>query len=124
MNPTSGTLQEFAQSVGLAALPDEQRPFSLLLASGRRFSIETGEAAMLVSLSEPVSHDASERILRAWKLAFYARQSAWPVQVSLAGDDDAGFLLVLVRIAHSDFTLGSLQQAVDHLSRWLDQLQH
>lgn len=125
MSAVTGILHEFAQNVGLdAPVFNEQRPFALLLASGRRFSIEASDTAVLVSLSEPLAYDAPARILRAWKLAYYARQSDWPVQAALARYDDTDHLLALVRISTQEFTLGRLQQAVDYLSRWLDRLQH
>jgi len=119
-------LHEFGQAIGLQELKtDEHGHASLHLGSGRILTLEPGDRGMLlVGLSQPVAYDAAGWLFRAWKRAHHRHTARWPIQAGLRNTSDTPHLLVLIRLPARDQSAPGLQQAVEYLSRWLDDLRH
>ena len=122
---TTDVLQEFGQSIGLQGLSTAERDHATLrLESGRFLTLEPGsQGELLVGLSQPVAYNAADWLLRAWKRTHHRHSVSWPVQVALRDTDNTPHLVALVRLPEADQSLSNLQRAIEHLSRWLDQLQ-
>lgn len=118
-------LRTFGEELGMAGLSFDARGcVNMQTESGRQLGIERTSHAVLVHLSHPVSHEAPEWLLRAWKRAHHSLAGDVPVQVALRERDGEQRVLVLVRIHEPELTVLRLRQTLEHLSRWLDALRH
>lgn len=118
-------MRTFGEEIGIAGLGFDERGSAVVrTGSGRQLGIERAERTVLVHLSQPVSHETSEWLLRAWKRAHHSQTDGSPVQTALRERDGERRLLALVRIPESEVTAPRLQQALDRLSHWLDALRH
>ena len=93
---------------------------ALQLESGRRVAIEAAGDEVLVYVSEPVPYDAPQRLLQAWKRAHHSRLEGYAVQAALREQDGLPRLLAVTRLPAAQAGAPALKQAVDALSRWLD----
>jgi len=117
------TLRAFGEEIGIAGLAFGDRASVAIRAeSGRQLGMEKGEHAVLVHLSQPVSHDAADLLMKAWKRAHHSHAGDMPVQAALRDRHGERRLLILARIRNEEFTVMRLHQTLDHLSRWLDSL--
>lgn len=114
-------LRQFGETSGFEGLVFDERGAMLLQTeSGRQMGVERGAGSVMVHVSQPLGYDAGLWMLRAWKRSHHTRQEDWPVQAALREREGEQRLVALTRIADSDFTAQRLQQAFEHLSRWLD----
>lgn len=118
-------LRTFGEELGIAGLSFDARGCMILQTeSGRQLGIEKSGHVVLVHLSHPLSYEAPEWLLRAWKRAHHAQAGDVPTQVALRERDGERRLLVLVRVHEADLTVLRLRQTLEYLSRWLDALRH
>jgi type III secretion system chaperone SycN len=75
---------------------------------------------VLVYVSEPVPYDAPQRLLQAWKRAHHSRLEGYAVQAALREQDGLPRLLAVTRLPAAQASAPALKQAVQALSRWLD----
>ncbi|CAB3865659.1 hypothetical protein [Achromobacter deleyi] len=126
MNSLDRALGAFGEHIGMDGLAlGPGGNVALQLESGRRVAIEAaGDPAsgeeVLVYVSEPVPYDAPQRLLQAWKRAHHSRLEGYAVQVALREQDGLPRLLAVTRLPAAQAGAPALKQAVDALSRWLD----
>lgn len=121
MNSLDRALGAFGEHIGMDGLALGPRGnVALQLESGRRVAIEASGEEVLVYVSEPVPYDAPQRLLQAWKRAHHSRLEGYAVQVALREQDGLPRLLAVTRLPAAQAGAPALKQAVDALSRWLD----
>ena len=121
MNKLGSTLEAFGADIGLEGLSlDQKGHLTLQMESGLRVSVEAIENEVLVYASEPVAYDSTERLLRAWRRAYYRRLDGRPVQAALREEEGTVRLLAVARLPADDFSLQTLRETMSYLSRWLD----
>jgi len=121
MNSLDRALGAFGEHIGMDGLVLGPRGnVALQLESGRRVAIEASGEEVLVYVSEPVPYDAPQRLLQAWKRAHHSRLEGYAVQVALREQDGLPRLLAVTRLPAAQAGAPALKQAVDALSRWLD----
>jgi len=109
------TIAEFGRGLGIDDLRlNERRHVQLALGSGGLLGIEVVEDTVLVFLSREVSPHDPELRMRALRLCHFKRQWPFPVQAGLRGNDR---LILLARIPERQFSLSTLEQAMDLLVR-------
>jgi len=127
MNWVSETLAEFGRQIGLTGFSTGTHGVAQLrLESGALLAIEVvtrgSSDEVLVYLGQPVGFDADRLRISALEKVFETRGSPYSVQVATRGEGTQAVLLMLVRIPERQFTLQTLGQAVDYLSRWFADL--
>ncbi|WP_025137558.1 hypothetical protein [Achromobacter sp. DH1f] len=121
MNSLDRALGAFGEHIGMDGLALGPRGnVALQLESGRRVAIEAAGDEVLVYVSEPVPYDAPQRLLQAWKRAHHSRLEGYAVQAALREQDGLPRLLAVTRLPAAQAGAPALKQAVDALSRWLD----
>lgn len=131
MNSLDRALGAFGEHIGMDGLAlGPNGNVALQLESGRRVVIEAagypaaaGAPAgdeVLVYVSEPVPYDAPQRLLQAWKRAHHSRLEGYAVQAALREQDGLPRLLAVTRLPAAQASAPALKQAVQALSRWLD----
>lgn len=125
MSSPETILRAFGEELGIAGLSFDARGcMTMQTESGRQLGIERAGHAVLLHLSHPVSYEAPDWLLRAWKRAHHSQAGDVPIQVALRERNGERRLLALVRIHESEFTALGLRQTLEYLSRWLDALRH
>lgn len=121
MNSLDRALGAFGEHIGMDGLAlGPGGNVALQLESGRRVAIEAAGDEVLVYVSEPVPYDAPQRLLQAWKRAHHSRLEGYAVQAALREQDGLPRLLAVTRLPAAQAGAPALKQAVDALSRWLD----
>ncbi len=122
------TVSDFGRQMGIDGLGlGSHGVTQLVFASGAVLSVEPvarprGDE-VLVHLARPVGHDAPALVRLALAKAARIPGGAPAVQVALRGSAAEAMLIALVRLPERGFTPQALGQAVDLLSRWLDEVQ-
>jgi type III secretion system chaperone SycN len=121
MNRLATTLKAFGDEIGLEGLSLRKRHhLTLQMESGLRVAVEAAENDVLVYASEPVAYEGAERLLRAWRQAYFNRLKGRPVQAALREEDETLRLLAVARLPADDFSVQTLRETVSYLARWLD----
>jgi type III secretion system chaperone SycN len=122
------TVADFGRQLGIDGLGlGSHGVTQLAFASGALLAVEPLERPqgneVLVYLARPAGHQAAALLRVAWARATRIAGGGAPVQVALRGTGDEAMLIALQRLPERGFTPQALAQAVDHLSRWLDDVQ-
>ncbi len=121
------TVGDFGRQMGIEGLDlGSHGVTQLVFASGAVLSVEPVEQAsrneVLVYLARPAGHEAPALLRLALTKASRVPGGAPAVQVALRGSAADAMLIALMRLPERGFTPQALGQAVDHLSRWLDEV--
>ena len=127
MNWIQDAVAEYGRQLGIEGLRlDANGAVQLQLQSGGLLAVEQtrrGEIdEVLVYLGSPLGFEGPRRLRAALARAHYSNGTGQAVQVACRGEGPEALLLVIVRLPERDFTLQSLGQAFDFLSRWLENL--
>jgi type III secretion system chaperone SycN len=123
MSGSAAILQQFGEAAGIPDLRFDGRGQAVFRTEpGRLLGLEQAEGEILVYAALPVRYDSGDWLRRACKRAHHSRLDDWPVQAALREYDDVPHLLALVRVDERELTPARLQQALEYLSRWLDEL--
>ena len=122
------TVADFGRQLGMPQLNlGDHGVMQLVFASGGLLAVEPvqrgGQDEVLVYLGRPVGHQAPALVRVALAKAHLAKGGPWPVQTALRGNGPDAMLMALVRLPQRAFTQQVLSQAVDYLTRWLDDVQ-
>ena len=122
MHRLAATLDEFGADIGLEGLRLDQKKghLTLQMESGLRIALEAADNDVLVYASEPVVYDATARLLRGWRRAYFRRLEGRPIQAALREEEGTLRLLAVARLPAEDFSVQTLREMVSYLSRWLD----
>lgn len=125
MNAADTTLRDFGRTAGIPDLAfDARGQVVFRTESGRMTGMERAGGDILVYATLPADYDTGAWLLRACKRAHHSRLEDWPIQPALRDLDGRPHLLALTRIAQDEFTTQRLNQALEYLSRWLDELRN
>ena len=116
------TLNQFGQQLGLPGLDLGQHGVAQLeLQAGGLLAVEPAPGGdVLVYMGRPLGFDGAVVLRNALARAHHSAANPMPVQVAVRGDGPEALLLVLVRVAESEFTLPTLCRVADYLGRWSD----
>jgi len=122
------TVAEFGRQLGLPGLAiGPQGVAQLSLASGGLLAVEPvrrlDEDEVLVYLGRPAGHRLSVWLHTALARAHLDQAGPIGLQVLTRGSGEEALLLVLARLPARTFTPQALVQTVDHLARWLDEIE-
>lgn len=128
MSWTHDTVAEFGRQLGISQLDlGDHGVAQLAFANGGALAVEpvqrAGQDEVLVYMSRPVGHQAAAVLRHALSKAHFKNGGPWPVQVASRGNGADALVTALVRIPERGFTPQVLNQAVDYLTRWLDEVQ-
>lgn len=122
------TLREFGQQLGMSTLEVGQHGAAqLVFQSGAVLTLEPVTRQdieeVLVYLSRPMGFAAPQLRRRALMNTHFKEASqVHNVQVASHGKGPDSHLIALIRVPARGFTLQSLDQAHEHLSRWHDKV--
>lgn len=128
MNWIEDTVAEFGKQAGIPGLSLGQKGVVQLgYKNGGLLALEAvereGQVEVVVYLGRPFGFQAPRVLRCAMEHAHFSHADPLPVQVALRGTGPDTLLLVLARLPERQFTPQSLTQAVDTLTRWLDEVQ-
>lgn len=119
MTPVDDVLDELGRDLGLTTLRfDPRGHVSLRFASGRCFSFETRDDALVLFVAEPVRHALGERVLDAMRRADASRVSPWPVQVVVRDDAGQPALLAVARLEAGSVAFPEARRLLAFLDEW------
>lgn len=121
------SIAEYGRQLGIDHLSLGEGGLELALADGgvlrvNRFH-QTTRDEVLVHLTRPFGHRAGLMVRQALTKAHFAQGGPWPVQLAMRGSGADAGATVLIRIPERSLTPQVLSHAVEHLSRWMDELE-
>lgn len=119
------TVAEFGRQMGIDRLElGGHGLVQLQLGSGSLLAVEPVRCGVLeevlVYLMRPASHLSGRSLVMGLEKAHFSQGGMLPMQLAVRGDGPDAMLLGMVRLPERAFTGPALMQAVDHVSRWLD----
>lgn len=128
MNWIEDTVAEFGKQAGIPGLAlGPQGVLQLGYKNGGLLALEAvqrgNQVEVVVYLGRQLGFQAAGVLKAALERAHFSHADPLPIQVALRGTGPDTLLLALVRLPERLFTPQSLTQAVDTLTRWLDEVQ-
>ncbi len=119
------TLEEFGQQIGVADLAFGSQGVAHLQGSDGGFiAIEAARRGpldeVLVYLGTPLGFEAAAHVREALDRVHFSNAGAWDLQIGTQGQGPETALIVLTRIAEREFTLQSLNAAIEYIRRWTE----
>ena len=129
MNWVHETLADFGKRLGLTNFGTSAHDVAQLrMASGALLAVEPVQRGeideVLVYLGQPVGFEAAHLSRQALEKVHFSNGGSFPLQIATRGEGAERMLLMLTRIPEREFTPQILEQAVDYLNRWYDELKN
>lgn len=119
---------DFGRRLGIDTLAlDSHGLVQLQFESGDLLAVEPRRREeideVLVYLLRPGARTLSRSIRRGLAKSHYTEGGTLPVQVAMRGSGPEASILALVRIPERELTAQNLAMAVEHLGRWVDDIE-
>jgi len=121
------TIAEFGTQIGIAGLRfDERGVVQLQLQSGTTLGIERRDGEILVYTNQLLAFEDEGLKQKALRHADFRDhpnvQKTFPLQLGMTGSGLETALIILTRIPERQFTVVTLNQVLEYLTRWYDDL--